>query len=292
MYKAYCRAESINSALAALNRTDFKHPVMIAGGTDLLLRLRKGVVKADLLVDISGIRELKRIQLHKDEVCIGAAVTFSEMIESPILQKELPLLVEASRQIGATQIRNMGTIGGNLCTASGAADLVPCLVALDAHLVLVGPQGERRLPIHDFILTNRKTALGPGELLQEIRVRQMPKAASSAFFKMGLRASQAISVVNAAVVLTMNFDTISHAVIVVGGAGPKAIRCREAEKELAGKAPSGDLFKKAGEAALAETSPMDDIRGSAAFREHLVNVLVEKALHLAHTRAIQKMEKK
>lgn len=291
MYKSYCRAENITSALDALNKTDFKHPVIVAGGTDLLLRLRKGAVKADLLVDISGIHELKRIRLLKGEVSIGSAVTFSEMIESPIIQKEFPVIIEACRQIGATQIRNMGTIGGNICTASGAADLVPCLVALGAHLVLAGPRGEREIPIRDFILTNRKTALASGELLKEIRIERMASSSSVAFVKMGLRASQAISVVNTAVVLTLKSGRISNAVIVVGGAGPKAIRCQAAERELTGKLPSDELFKKAGEAVLNETSPMDDIRGSAAFREHLANVLVEKALHLAHARALRGMEK-
>lgn len=285
--RQYYRAAGVRSAIAALEKHKLSHPVLIAGGTDLMLQLEKGSIHTDLLVDISQVRELKRIRVRGNEVCIGSAATFSEIIESSLLQETLPILVDASRQVGAPQIRNMGTIGGNVCTASGAADLVPCLVALDASVILAGSQGERSLQIREFIRGNRRTLLEPGELLKEIRIRKMEKFSAAAFTKMGLRASQAISVVNAAVLLAVRKTVITEAVIVVGCAGPKAVLCQNASNRLIGIPPSERAFQLAGEDALQELAPMDDIRGSAAFRNHLAAVLVARTLEQAYTRILQ-----
>jgi carbon-monoxide dehydrogenase medium subunit len=180
----------------------------------------------------------------------------------------------------------MGTIGGNICTASGAADLVPCLVALEADVILEGINGDRRISVQEFILANRKTMLHSSELLREVRIKKMKMGSGAAFIKMGLRSSQAISVVNSAVVLWIKDGQISKAVIVVGCAAPKAIRCPNAEKKLLNKRPSDELFKMSGNNAIMDINPMDDIRGSAEFRSHLVGVLVTKALQRAYQKCL------
>lgn len=286
MYSNYYRAKSVAAAISFLDSHKSSHPILVAGGTDIILQLYNGSVKTDTLVDISHIRELKHVKLSREKISIGSSVTFSEMIETDIIGREFPILVEACRQIGATQIRNMGTLGGNICTASGAADMVPCLVALDAELVLFSVEGERVIFISSFIQTNRKTALKPTELLKEVRIKRLPPSTGAAFVKMGLRASQAISVLNTAVTLSLDEGLISRAAVVVGCAGPKAINCTNATEMLLGNKPTEDLFQAVGTAVLEELSPMSDIRSSSAFRNHIAGVLVPRALRLAHERIL------
>ncbi|NLD47678.1 MAG: hypothetical protein GX660_10830, partial [Clostridiaceae bacterium] len=131
MYKSYIRVNTIDEAISKLNKHQNSSKI-IAGGTDIMIQLRNNYKKIDLLVDVSQVSALKSIKRDRNKIIIGSAVTFSEIIESNILQQEIPILIEACRKIGAPQIRNMGTIGGNICTASGAADMVPCLFALNA----------------------------------------------------------------------------------------------------------------------------------------------------------------
>lgn len=284
MYKQFHRAKDIKSAINALQEKSKN--IIIAGGTDLMVQFRNQLNGCDQLVDISQIKELAQIRVFEKEISIGAVTTFSEIIESFSLQQELSLLVEAARKIGAPQIRNMGTIGGNICTASGAADLVPCLFALNAKVVLASASGERILPIRDFIFDNRKTAINQEEILTEVIINRLPVNASSAFVKFGLRNSQAISIINSAVILYFDDDVISDASIVVGCAGPKAIICNKASNLLKNRPPSDDLFASAGEMVAEEIAPITDLRGSANYRRHLASTLVIRALKRANDNCI------
>lgn len=285
LYETYHQVKSIKAAIDILLDKKYKSPQIIAGGTDILPQFKKGIIKPDILVDISKIKDLTKIRITKDMISIGAAVTFTEIIESKIIRMESPLLIEASKQVGSPQIRNMGTIGGNICTASGAADLVPCLFALDAKIILVRRQGERTIPIRDFILSNRKIPIKLGELVKEVAFKRLPTTTSAAFIKLGLRESISISVVNAAVILDIKAGVISDSTIVIGCVGPKAICCKSTQELLKGKIPSESLFKQASEIIVKEISPIDDIRGSAVFRLHLAKVLVYKALNSAVSKA-------
>ncbi len=283
LYKAYRIPRALPEAIAILAGEPGARP--IAGGTDLMVQLQARTVKARLLVDISRLPELKGISLVAGEIQIGAAVTYQEMLDSPLLRRAAPLLLEASRQVGAAQIQHMGTIGGNLANASPAGDLLPPLYALDAVLCLNGPQGERQLPISAFILGVRRTALQPGELITSIRFKASEAGQGSSFVKFGLRQSQTISVVSVAAWLWVKAGVIHTAAVALGAVAPTVIRVPTAEQVLTGKGGTALLFEQAGEAARGEACPIADIRGSASFRRHLVGPLVQRALQSAWDRA-------
>jgi len=287
MYTSYICVKTIEEATEFLNINQ-KNSAIIAGGTDLMIQLRNDLINCEYIIDITKINQLKGINCDGANVSIGSTVTFAEIMESSLLEKESDLLINACRQIGAVQIRNMGTIGGNICTASGAADLIPCLIALDAQIVLVNIEGERKISINDFIVDNRRTTIKPNELLKEVIIPRLPASSTTEFIKFGQRKSQAISIINIAVLFDYELDYISNAKIVVGCAGPKAILCKEAPSILRGEVPSEKLFKKAGKSVINEIFPIDDIRASAEFRNHLATTLVTKALTMANNkRSIQ-----
>lgn len=283
LYKEYRCPKNLPEALALLGSAADARP--IAGGTDLMVQLEARTAKAGLLVDISRLPELQEITLSRGQVRIGAAVTYQAIIDSPVVQREAPLLVEASRQVGAAQVQHMGTLGGNIANASPAGDLLPPLYALDARLVLAGPGGERELPVADFILGVRRTALRPAELITAICIPARSSGEGGSFVKFGLRQSQVISVVSVACRLQSLDGVIQAAALALGAVGPTVLRARRAEQLLSGRPAGPLLFEQAGEAARQDACPIDDIRGSAAFRRHLVGPLVQRALQAAWERA-------
>jgi CO/xanthine dehydrogenase FAD-binding subunit len=279
-YQQYHLARSLPDAIERLSKDQAARP--IAGGTDLMIQIASAQAKVKTLVDISQLEELKQIQQENGTVSIGAAVTYQQIIDSPVLRQAAPLLVEASRRVGAAQIQHMGTIGGNIANASPAGDTLPVLYALDAWLVLESPNGRRVLPLNQFILGVRRTALQPGELITQVCFAGLDaQQTGSAFVKFGLRQSQAISVVSAAVVLQRSNSHIESAAVALGAVAPTAVRSPHAEAALCGQTPSADLFAGAGAACLQDIRPIDDIRGSAAFRRHLAKKIVQRALEKA-----------
>lgn len=281
LYKQYRRANSLAEAVALLNQAEGGQVRLLAGGTDLMLQLHERILSADTVIDISRLPELCGVWAEEGEICIGAATTFAEIARSPLIRQHAPLLAQAARQIGAAQIQNMATIGGNICNASPAADAIPCLYALEAQVVARGLNGERRIPIEDFHVGYRKLDLLPGELIQEVRFRIPPDGTGTAFYKYGLRKSQAIAVVNAAAVLHLSDGLIDYARIALGAVAPTTIRSRQAEAALIGQPPTEDTFSRAGEAARGDASPISDVRGSAVFRRYLIAVSLVKALRAA-----------
>lgn len=284
LYKTFKAPNSLDDALALLGSANGGQVRLLAGGTDLILQLHEHILSADTVIDISRIPEIRDIRKDGDVIEIGAAVTYTEIVRSPIIKQHAYLLVEASKQIGAAQIQNMATIGGNLGNASPAADAVPCLYALDAHIVVRSQRGERLIPVGAFHKAYRSIDLDRDELITAVRFRAKPPSTSTAFYKYGLRKSQAISVVNAAVLLREIDGKIEHAVVALGSVAPTIIRSPAAESILLGQEPSPELFADAGEAARADSRPISDIRGSADFRRHLVGVCVSRALAIAHQR--------
>ncbi len=285
LYQKYEMAHHLDEAIQLLNSQNGKIVRPISGGTDLMLQLHDHVLTADVLVDISRVPELRGIKIENNEVVIGAATTYAEIYRSPITLQHAHLLAEASRKIGAVQIQNMGTIGGNIGNASPAADAIPCLYAMKAEVIVCGLNVERKIPIENFHLGYRKLDLNKGELIKEIRFTIPKKGMGSAYYKYGLRKSQAISVVDAAACILIKNGKIEQATIALGAVAPTIIRSHSAEAVLIGQAPSIDLFAKAGEAARSDAHPIDDIRGSAAFRKYLVAVSVSHAIETAFERA-------
>lgn len=281
LYKNYYRANSLKDVVERLATANGEKLRLLAGGTDLMLQLHEGLIEADGLVDIANVAELKIIRHEENTVRLGAAVTYTEMINSQILNRYAPLLVVASKLIGASQIQNMGTAGGNLGNASPAGDTLPCLYALEAEVVLAHAGGERRVPVDRFFHGYREIDLQPEELIQELNFKLLDAHTGSSFVKFGLRKSQAISLVMVATVIQIRQNRITKANVALGAVAPTIVRSPSAEAILVGARPSAKLFSQAGKAAQQDVHPIDDIRASAEFRRHLTGILVSRALKTA-----------
>jgi len=276
----YVAPTRMTDAFAALDSTQTKS-VIIAGGTDLLVRMRTGALEPDLLVDLR-LLELDRIEEQKNLVSIGAYATHTDVLRSKILAKNFPVLVEAAREIAGPPIRNRGTLGGNLVNASPAADLATPLLIYNAEAVIVNKDGERLVPLEVFFKGPGETDLKPGEILKEIRIPKPISHTGAAFSKLGKRKAMAIAVVSVAARMTIDGGgRINQARVALGSVSPVPMRAYETEQFLVGKAPSKDLFSKAGEIARSESSPITDLRSTFEYREKMVSVLTRRTLETA-----------
>jgi CO/xanthine dehydrogenase FAD-binding subunit len=241
--------------------------------------MSSGRFNSKLLIDISYLSELSYIQQEDDVIHIGGLTTYSSVINSALLQTSAPLLVQAARTIGSIQTQNQGTIGGNIGNASPAGDILPPLMVLDATVTLTNREGERQVPLTDFLLGPGKTALLPGEIIHHISFKGLKPETKSTFIKLGNRQGMAISVVNAAIVLKIDrSDQVQNIRISLGAVAPTPIRCPNAEAVLLGKKIPPALIKEAAATAAKECSPISDVRATVDYRRHAVQVLVRRGL--------------
>jgi carbon-monoxide dehydrogenase medium subunit len=283
MWKNYVCATSIDDALRFLAEGGLSAR-LIAGGTDLILELERGARPGvETLVDISRLPDLDRIWFDEGGIIhLGPLVTHNHVVASTLLSERALPLVQACWEVGAPQIRNRGTVAGNLITASPANDTIPPLMALGAEVVLRSLRGERVMPLASFYTGVRRTVMQPDEMLMEIRFPALSANQSGVFVKLGLRRAQAISLVNTAIVLTWDSDRIQHAVITLGSVAPMIVRALEAETFLQGKCLTEAEVVTAAELSAGVARPIDDLRSSAAYRQEMVRVAVSRGL-----RAIQ-----
>ena len=269
---------------------------LMAGATDLMLELERGVRKGiETVIDVTRLPDLDRITLDENEIIhLGALVTHNAAACSKLLRERAFPLVSAAWQVGAPQIRNRATVAGNLVTASPANDTITPLLALGAWVVLASEKGTRQVPLQEFYTGVRKTVMQPDEMLVDIAfpaLRSTPGAPAGSsgqrgtFLKLGLRRAQAISLVNTAIILDLGSELpgqpgIKSAVITLGAVAPIIIHATEAEAFLAGKQLTDECIARAAELAAGAARPIDDIRGSAAYRKAMVSVLVMRALRL------------
>jgi len=256
---------------------------LIAGGTDLLADFKFAPEIPRIVVDLSRVADLKGIVLRDDGLAIGALVTHTEIMRSPIVRELFPALVDAAHTIGAVQTRNLGTLGGNLVTAVPSLDSGPALIALEARVTMLGSAGERRLPLADFFTGPRKTVLKPGELLTEILIPRKNLGKPTSFQKFGLRKGQALALVNvaASVWLEGERQRLVEPRIALGAVAPTVIRAPQAEAYLEDRAATPEAMAEAGRIAAGETKPISDFRASAQYRRELVAVLTRRALEHA-----------
>jgi CO/xanthine dehydrogenase FAD-binding subunit len=269
----YRVAATVDEALALLGGRDGSRPV--AGGTDLAIVLADNPAAPPLLVDIAGIPALRGVRRTADGLSIGAATTIAEIAA----RDDLPAcLNQGARAIGSPQIRNLATVGGNVCNASPCGDTLSPLVALDAAFVLSSRAGTRIVPAEQFFVGPKKTVLRPGELLVEIRIASAHLAGRSAFRMIGKRNGQAISQVNAAVWLAVEGGVIREARVAVGSVAPVPLRLKGAEALLAGRSVRGLDLAAVIASVDAGIAPISDVRASLEYRRLVSGSLFRDAL--------------
>jgi len=254
------------------------HARVVAGGTDLILRMKDRVFTPTVLLDLHEV-SLNSISRRAQEQCIGSYVTLSQILASRDISTFFPALAEACRPFAGPPIRNRGTVGGNIVNASPAADLVPPLMAYDARIVLASSSGERVLALEEFFTGPGRTVMEPDEILIEVRLPLMSSDSAAAFIKLGKRRSMAISIVNVGTRLSRAEDrTVSAARIVLGAVAPTPLRAFSAESVLTGQNLSAEVINQAAQRASEEISPITDVRASADYRQRMTIVLVRRAL--------------
>lgn len=278
MWEAYYTPHTLNEALQLLS--DHRERArLIAGGTDLIVEIDHGIRSPEIIIDISRIADLDQItQDDQKNIHLGPLVTHNQVVGSTLcLDRAFPL-AKACWEIGAPQIRNRGTVAGNLVTASPANDTITPLWALGASVTLQSARGSRTLGFDDFFLGVRQTAIEPDEMIIDISFPALAAHQVATFLKLGLRRAQAISIVNVAIVLSMFGDTITEARITLGSVAPTIVRAPEAERYLSGKVLTGDVVAHAGKLAAQTITPISDVRGSAEYRRYMTEVLTKHAL--------------
>jgi len=251
---------------------------LIAGGTDLIVELERGVRQAPILIDISRVPGLDGISLEEDVLRLGPRVTHNQLIHSATVRERAFPLAQAAWHIGAPGLRNRGTLGGNLITASPANDTIPALWAMGATLILRSARGERVIAFPDFYLGVRLVDMEPDEMLAGIRVPAMREDERGIFMNLNLRQALAISLVNTAILLRVEGGNVTRARIALGCVGPTIVRATEAEDALVGRVLTEERIAQAATRAEQAAIPIDDIRAGADYRRRMVGVLVKRGL--------------
>lgn len=277
MSTLYLRPQRLDDSLQELAKWGDRAR-LLAGGTDLLVRMRQGVVEPEVIIDLGALRDLSGIYLDKDQVSIGALTTYGDIERCRELATWAPVLLGASREVGAPQIRSRGTIGGNLANASPAGDSLPPLYVLDAVVHLISVQGERWVPVGEFFTGPGKTVRRPDELIRQIRFPAFEEGERGYFRKIGQRRGMFIAKVSVAATLILEEDTVRDCHIALGAVAPTVIRVQSAEQFIVGKKLTSEAIQKAGELAMETSRPISDIRSTARYRRRMVGVLVERSL--------------
>lgn len=278
------KPETIEEALKVLScNPNLK---IIAGGTDLLIHLRSGKLSEAELLSLRSIGGMDEISILDDgTISIGAMATFAQIFRNDIINKYLPVLSEAAVSVGGPQIRNMATIGGNICNGAVSADSATTLFAYNAVLKLVSPKGSRTLEIKDFYVGPGKVNLLPGEILTNILISEDNyRKASGCYIKYSNRKAMDIAMLGVSVVCKMEEKRFSDVRIALGVAAPTPIRCSEAETFAKGRDITEENLKEIGKLAVKASRARDSWRASKAYREHLIEVLTYRALKEAVTR--------
>ncbi len=248
---------------------------MVAGGTDLLLKMKAGRLAPKAIVNIKRVPDLRGLELNS-HLSIGALTTLEELRRSMVVRRYFPALSDAAATMASIQIRNLATVGGNLCNAAPSADLAPILIAYNATACIAGLNGERRVQLEEFFSGPGATVLKPGELLVAIEVP--PSDCAALYLKHSPRACMDIAVVGVGLELQLNEDRCTAARIVLGAVAPTPIRAPRAEAELIDQPLTPERIDRAARIAADEARPIDDVRGAAWYRRKMIEVLTRRGL--------------
>jgi carbon-monoxide dehydrogenase medium subunit len=258
---------------------------LLAGGTDLLPQMKNSVVMPKRVIDLSGVARVKVLECDAKGLRIGAAVPARQVEQDPRVREGYAAVAESAALLGSVQVRNLATVGGNICNAAPSADMAPPLVALEAQAVIAGPKGERRVPLSDFFTGVHKTVVGPDELLVEIFVPAPGPHSGGCYIRHTPRRELDIAVVGVASQVTIANGVCAKARISLAAVAPTPVRATAAEAALEGKPLTPELIERAADLAGQAAKPISDQRGSADFRRHLVRILTRRTLTTALARA-------
>jgi carbon-monoxide dehydrogenase medium subunit len=276
----------LNTPFALLNADSIEHAVsslteyhgdarILAGGTDLLVKIRNGDVLPRCVVNLGRLTELRRIEeLSGGEVRIGALATLSQIAVHPLIRERYPALAEAAQTVGSVQIQNLGTLIGNLCNASPAADAVPPLLIYEVLLNIVGPKGRRRVPVEDFFVGPGVSILELGEIVESVDLPVLDSQTRSCYLKLGRTRGVDLAIVGAAVQVGIRGD----ARLAVASVAPTPRRLRTAERELSAELAHGKRGERAAQAIRDEIDPISDLRASAEYRSEMTVVLARRGI--------------
>ena len=278
---AYLKPGTLQEAMSMLAEHQDECKI-ICGGQSLLIVMRQGLVVTEYLIDVKGLKDLSYIKYNdKEGLKIGATTTHRTIEKSSVVKGKYPALVEMESKLASIQVRNWGTIGGNLAHADSAGDPAPVLISMKATIKLGSSAGERTVPLDEFYTDLFETCLAKNEMVVEVQVPPVPAKTATKYQKFNLLDSDQGIVAVAATVTADGSGACKEARVVLGNAGVTPIRAKNAEKVLAGKKMSDALLEEAGQAAADECEPVADIHASEEFRRHLVKVLTKRMVKQA-----------
>jgi aerobic carbon-monoxide dehydrogenase medium subunit len=274
----YFEPKTLDDAVSLLSLYDGKADVL-AGGTDLLVEIKEHVRQPDYVINIKKIANVDHLRYDaKEGLRFGALVTARDIEISPVVREKYPALSQAASEIGSIQIRNRATVAGNICRASPSADTLPPLIADGAIVRIYGPAGERTVVLEEFLTGAGRTMLQPNEIVTEVSVPAPPPHTGSIYIKLGRRKAMELATVGVAVSLTLERKVCRAIRIVLGAVAPTPIRARQAEAVLLNKPFELHRLDMAAQAAVNESRPISNVRGSAQYRRAMVGVLTKRAI--------------
>lgn len=271
--------QSVAECLAVMAENE-DHRIL-AGGTDCVVRMKDGVWRPGVWVNIKNLHELRYIREENNAIHIGPLTTHTDIVKSTLLQKKADVLVMAAKQVGATQMQNMGTLGGNIGTASPAGDTIPALYVLNAKIELSSREGTRTIPVEKFFTGPGKTVQQAGEMITDISIQPQQDQEIGIFEKLGPRKAQSISLVNIAISVRMGEKPREclGGKIAFGSVGPTIIRATKCESMLTLAPLDEDMIKNIAKVAWKQVMPISDIRASAEYRRDMASALLERGLY-------------
>lgn len=279
----YFEPKTLSEAVSLLKEHASKAKIL-AGGTDLITQMEDKLVRPEYVINLKRIPGLEDIGTNDSGVRIGALTKMRVIQKSSLIIQKYPALAEAAGEVGSVQIRNLATLGGNVCNASPAGDTLPALLALEATIKIAGPSGERTIPIREFFLGPRKTVLADGEIVMSFFLPTPPPHSGSKYIKLTIRRLMDLAFVGVAAAVTMDGmdgKVCQDVKIALGAVAPTVIRATNAENMLKGQTLTDDLLMRAGDSAAQESKPISDLRASAEYRREMVAVLTRRAVKAA-----------